>query len=228
VRPGFDVLLISDGAPELLTRVTRALQGAAPGRVALLVRERALAAGALLALLQALRALTRQHQVALLVSERLDLALLADADGVHLPEASVEVAQARKLLGTQRLIGASRHDGRGVEAAARQGADYATLSPVYETPGKGPALGLAGFSEVVRRTALPLFALGGVRAERMPELLRTGARGVAVMRAVLSAPDPAGSLHAFLAAFDAAHPGAAPVPPSLARGRSRALRPSRK
>jgi thiamine-phosphate pyrophosphorylase len=200
----FDVILISDGAPELLPRVARALSGSLPGRTAVLVRERSLSPAALLALVRALRPLTRHHEAALLVSDRIDVALLGEADGVHLPEAGLGIEQARSLLGPERLVGVSRHHLQGVRAATLARADYATLSPVYPSPGKGPPLLAAGFGAIARTTPLALFALGGVRAQVVPELVKEGAKGVAVVREVMSATDPAVALRELLHALDVA------------------------
>lgn len=202
--PAFDVIVISDGLPEPLPRLARVLEGASPGRCAVLVRERALAAAALLALVRALRPLTRERQVALLVSDRVDVALLGEADGVHLPESGLSADQARRLLGPERLVGVSRHDAAGVRAASAQGADYATLSPVYPSPGKGSPLQMAGFGAIARASALPLYALGGVGAHAVAELVQAGAAGVAVMREVMAAADPARALRGLLRALDAA------------------------
>jgi thiamine-phosphate pyrophosphorylase len=204
----FDVIVISDGGPELLERFTRALAGSLPGRCALLVRERALSSSALLALVSALRPLTRRQQVALLVSDRLDVALLSDVDGVQLPEAGFSVAHARKLLGNDRLVGVSRHDAAGIQAASAEGANYATLSPVYATPGKGAPLLVTGFGAIARACSLPLYALGGIGRGAVAELVQANAAGVAVMREVMAAADPARALRALLSAVDIAraHP----------------------
>lgn len=211
----FDVIVISDGGPELLARLTRALSGSLPGRCAVLVRERALSASALLDLVLALRPVARGQRAALLVSDRVDVALLAGADGVHLPEAGLSVTQARQLLGSERLVGVSRHDAPGLHAAGAQAADYATLSPVYPTPGKGAPLLVTGFGAIARTSPLPLYALGGVSSGAVAELVQAGAAGVAVMREVMAASDPALALRALLSALDTARssPGAAAALP---------------
>jgi thiamine-phosphate pyrophosphorylase len=101
------------------------------------------------------------------------------------------VKAARARLGPSALIGASRHDAEGVAWAARDGATFALLSPVYEVPGKGPALGLDGFARIARVSALPVIALGGVSARNAAELIAAGAAGVAVIREVFDSVDPA-------------------------------------
>ncbi len=196
--PSFDLLLVTDGAPDLLARLERALSGGAPGRVAVQLRLPGVPARELLSLATQLRALTRDHEATLLINDRVDVALAVEADGVHLPEAGVPVEVARKLLGSQRWIGTSRHDLKGLFEAARAGADYATLSPIHEVPGKNPPLGISGFSRTIGAVRLPVYALGGVTSKDIPALKQAGARGVAVMREVLSAEDPQASVSELL------------------------------
>src|SRR4051812_30373651 len=109
MRARFDLLLVSDGQPALYERVARALSAAQDGRVALLVREPRSTTRELLELSRRLRALTQAQGVHLLISDRLDIALAVQADGVQLPEAGFPPAVARRLLGPDALIGVSRH-----------------------------------------------------------------------------------------------------------------------
>ncbi len=202
--PGFDLLIISDGAPALCARIERALAHAEPGRVAILLREPGRASAELLELGRTLRALTHERGARLLVHDRIDLAMALGADGVHLPEAGMPPETVRSLLDScapELLIGASRHGAEGLASAAAAGADYATLSPVYLVAGKAPPLGADGFAALCARAGLPVFALGGVRAAHVPALQAAGARGVAVMREVLSAEDPGAATSRLLAAL---------------------------
>jgi thiamine-phosphate pyrophosphorylase len=218
-RVGFDLLIVSDGQPCLPARVAQALAAAEPGRVAVLLREPQRRAAELLALAATLRALTLAHGALLLISDRVDVALAAQADGVQLPEAGFSPQVARALLGPAALIGVSRHDAAGLSSAARDGADYATLSPVHVVPEKAAPLGHAGFAHALRdarshegATSLPVYALGGVRAVDVSGLVQAGARGVAVMREVLAAADPAARLGGLLAALATARAAEAGAP----------------
>jgi thiamine-phosphate pyrophosphorylase len=188
--PGFDLMIVSDGKPDLLARVDAALRGSTPGRVAIQLREPMLGAGALYELAFALRELTRRHGAKLLVNDRIDVALAVEADGVHLPERGLSPTIARRLLGPAACVGASRHDRPGLERAAQEGAHYATLSPLHSVPGKGPALGHAAFERLSAGVPLAIYALGGVTSEDIPALRLAGVRGVAVVREVLSSGDP--------------------------------------
>ncbi len=128
------------------------------------------------------RALTAAG-AALLVSARVDVALTLGARGVHLPERGMSVCDARVLVGTDALVGVSRHDREGLLAA--MGADYATLSPFLAVDGKGEPLGPSGFTAQRNDVALPVLALGGVTPENADVALRAGAYGLAFIRAGL-------------------------------------------
>lgn len=203
----FDLLLITDPrAPlGLVGSVRAALEGAPHGRLAVQLRAKTLGAGELLTCAHELRALTRTAGVLLLINDRADVAALCGADGVHLPEAGLSARAARSALGPHALIGASCHDAHGLARAAEAGsASYATLSPVFAVADKAPALEVKGFGALVREAALPVYALGGIRAEHLAQLRAAGARGVAVISAVFASPHPAQAVRALLAAWDAA------------------------
>jgi len=192
------VHLITDRrlAPDLAARAAAALDGLPPGTCAVHLREKDLGGRALLDLARALAAVCRARGQRLLVNDRLDVALAAGADGVHLPSAGVPPADARRLLGSGALVGVSCHSVEDVRRARDGGASFATLSPLFDTPSKrahGPPLGL----EPLRAGAalgLPLVALGGITPERAAEARAAGAAGVAAIRAWLAAADPAAAV----------------------------------
>jgi thiamine-phosphate pyrophosphorylase len=194
----FRAYLITDRrlAPgeDLPRLVHRALCRVPPGAVAVQLREKDLGAGALLSQARALREVTRRAGALLLVNDRVDVALAAGADGVHLAGDSLPAAVARRLLGPERLLGASAHDLAQARAARDGGCDFATFSPIYHTPSKaayGPPQGLDALREAARDLApFPLVALGGVTLERAAACRAAGAAAAAAIRAVLAAPEP--------------------------------------
>jgi thiamine-phosphate pyrophosphorylase len=199
------VHLITDRriVPDLAARADEALAGIPAGRVAVHLREKDLGGGDLLVLARALGAVCRRRGQLLLVNDRVDVALSAGADGVHLPSAGIPPEDARRLLGPVALVGVSCHSAREVAQARAGGASYATFGPVYDTPSKrpyGPPVGLAALAEACR-LGLPLVALGGVDAARVPEVLAAGAAGAAVIRAWLEGGDPAAAVHALAAPY---------------------------
>ncbi|BDG01775.1 thiamine phosphate synthase [Anaeromyxobacter oryzae] len=198
------VHLITDRrlSADLEARAAAALAGVPPGAVAIHLREKDLPGGALLSMARALAAVCRAHGQLLLVNDRVDVALAAGADGVHLPSAGVPPADARRLLGPAALVGVSCHSADDVRRARDGGASFATFGPVHDTPSKrayGAPVGL-GALRAAAALGLPLVALGGVDAGNAAEAFAAGARGVAAIRAWLAGPDPAAAVRALLAA----------------------------
>jgi thiamine-phosphate pyrophosphorylase len=164
-------------------------RSAPPGGLLIQVRAKALDGGALAELTRAVMAWARPHGALVLVNDRLDVALACGADGVHLPEQGLEVAEARALAaGRSLLIGASRHDAAAAIAAAIAGADLVHLGPIWATPSK------RGLGEPLGREALTaarhgigeraaLVAVGGIDAARAALARTAGAHAVAAIRA---------------------------------------------
>lgn len=191
-------------APRLPARVALALRGLPPACVAVHLREKDLGGAALLELARELAAACHAARQLLLVNDRVDVAVLSGADGVHLPSRGIPPADARRLLGPDRLVGVSCHGASDVRAARDGGASFATFGPVYDTPSKrrfGAPVGLAALREAAG-LGLPLVALGGVEPARAPELASAGAAGVAAIRAWLADDvDPSAAVQALLAPF---------------------------
>lgn len=186
----FSLLAISDRAslPVSLEDWLRAL-AATGSTTAVQIREKDLEDRPLWELTRLARSVLAPP-VRLLVNGRLDVALAAGADGVHLPSDGVPVTPLRERFGPAVLIGRSAHRVEEVERARDEGADYVTFGPVYPTPGKGPPVGLAGLERAVASAGgLPVFALGGVTLPRFGELARAGAAGVAAIRLFQNVPD---------------------------------------
>lgn len=187
---------------DLAAAARRALCGLPPGTAALHLREKDLGGRDLLRLARALRDACRESGQLLLVNDRVDVALAAGADGVHLPSAGLPPAEARRLLGPARLLGVSCHSAADVRRARDGGADFATFGPVFETPSKrafGPPPGLPALAEA-SALGLPLVGLGGVEPGNAAAVRAAGACGVAAIRAWLAAPDPAAAARALLPA----------------------------
>lgn len=168
------------------------------------LREKDLDARARTELLRRLVELGRAHGAVVTVHEDLAAAKAARAAGVHLP-AGIEPAAARRALGGAALLGCSAHG--EAELAAAAGADYATLSPIFASaskPGYGPALGLDWLAAAVARTKLPVVALGGIDETNAGACVAAGARGVAVMGAVMAAADPAAVMAGLIKTLEAA------------------------
>ncbi|MEE7478991.1 thiamine phosphate synthase [Methylobacterium hispanicum] len=148
--------------------------------------------------------LTRAADARLTIGGDLDLAAELGADGVHLGGGQHDrIAAARARLGPAALVGVSAHTRAEVARAAFEGADYATLSPIFASaskPGYGPALGPDAIRDAAA-TGLPIVALGGVSAETLDACLAAGAKAVAVMGGLMRAPDPAVATRLLLGRF---------------------------
>jgi thiamine-phosphate pyrophosphorylase len=201
-RVDFSLYLVTDrhqtGGRPLVALLAQAI-GA--GVRAIQLREKDLGTRELLALCRELLSLARRSGARVLVNDRLDLVLAACADGVHLRADSLPVSMARQLLGPHRLIGVSAHSVEEVARAQADGADFVVLGPIYETASKrqyGRAIGLGPLAEATQRSRIPIFAIGGVTASRVPELRKAGAAGAAVISAVLGADAVESATHTLL------------------------------
>jgi thiamine-phosphate pyrophosphorylase len=203
-----EVLLITDRTRSRGRPVDEGVAAAVRGGVRMVqVREKDLATRPLLDLLRGVtRAATKAAggpgRVRVFVNDRIDVALAAGAQGVHLGARTIPVAAARRVA-PGLSIGYSAHDLEEALGAERDGADFVTFGPVFETasPGvKAPPRGLARLSEVCRVLRIPVFALGGITAARVPDALAAGAAGVAVVSAITEAADPAAAAEAIVKA----------------------------
>ena len=140
-----------------------------------------------------LKALLAGTGVPLFINDRLDVALAVGADGVHLGQNDLAIADARRLVGNRMIIGISAESVADAIRAEAEGADYIGASPVFTTPTKtdtASPLGLDGLRAIRRAVQLPLVAIGGINADNAAQVLRAGADGLAVVSAIVSAPCP--------------------------------------
>jgi thiamine-phosphate pyrophosphorylase len=176
-------------------------QALAGGVTAVQLREKDLATRELLDMAYRLRELTGRHGARLFVNDRVDIALAVRADGVHLGGSSLPAEAARRIAGEKFLIGVSTHGIEEAEAAEQEGADFITVGPVYETPSKmkyGKPLGPEILGKVKEKTSVPVFAIGGIKLQKVGEVLGSGAYGVALISAVLAAHDIKSTTETFM------------------------------
>lgn len=146
----------------------------------------------------AIQPLCKQHEAVFVIDDRVGLAKELKADGVHLGKNDMPVGEARHVLGEDFIIGGTANTFGDIERLHREGADYIGCGPFRFTTTKqnlAPVLGLEGYFTLVNRMRaagilLPVVAIGGIRFEDIPDIMRTGVRGIAVSGAVLGAPDP--------------------------------------
>lgn len=149
-----------------------------------------------------LRKTAAEEGVLFIVNDRCDLALAVDADGVHLGQDDLPFDYVRKLMGPEKLIGLSTHNADQVKEADILKPDYIGFGPIF-TPGSkrdhDPVVGIEGLRSIRSLTSLPIFAIGGIQVDQLGELVHAGADGVAVISAILRAPDVGHAVKSFLA-----------------------------
>ncbi len=141
---------------------------------------------------RALRALCREAGVLFVVNDRVDLALVLEADGVHVGVSDLPIAETRRLVSDAMVVGFSPETLEQALAAEAAGADYLGVGPVYPTgtkPDAGPAVGLEHLERIARAVRIPVVGIGGITAENAAGVVRAGAVGVAVISAVVGAED---------------------------------------
>ncbi len=189
------LLLITPGYDADTARGVASALGALPaGLAAVQLRAKNLGGRALLDAARTVAAITQPRGVPLYINDRVDVALAAGAQGVHLPPRGLPPKYARLAVTRSGdrpfTVGASTHSLDEAVMSARGGADYIIFGPIWPTPGKGPPVGVDALRAVLDAVTIPVFALGGIDATRARKCVRLGAR-VACISAVLGAADPA-------------------------------------
>lgn len=126
------------------------------------------------------------------LNDRPDLALACGADGVHVGQDDTPVARAREIVGHDVIVGLSTHSMKQAQAGCRSGADYIAVGPVHATPTKEgrPAIGVEPIHYAAAHVSVPWFAIGGIDAKTVADVVRAGARRIVVVRALADADDP--------------------------------------
>jgi thiamine-phosphate pyrophosphorylase len=160
------------------------------------------------------RRIADTYSALFIVNDDPELAHACDADGLHVGQDDLPVAEARAALGPDAIIGLSTHDPAQVDDGARSGADYISVGPIWETPTKEgrPAAGLDLISHAAKvAPPTPFFAIGGIDTTNAADVLAAGARRLCVVRAIRDADDPAKAAadlrRAFLSVGEGAYPG---------------------
>lgn len=188
------------GGRPTLELVRQALAG---GATAIQLREKDMPAREMVELGREIRTLTRAAGAAFIVNDRLDVALAVDADGLHIGQEDLPARVARKLLGPGKILGVSTGTVLEARQAVADGADYLGVGSIFATKSKGDAgepIGLAGLKAIRAAVDVPIVAIGGIDAGNVAEVIAAGADGVAVVSAVIGAPDVAAAARELLSA----------------------------
>ena len=187
--------------------LAQAVEAALDGGVTCLqLREKEASAGEILALARTLLPLCRARRVPLLINDRVDIALAAGADGVHLGQEDLPLPEARTLLGPDRILGATAHTVEEALRAQAEGADYLGVGAMFPTGTKTNTIPTSAdtLKAICAAVSIPVVAIGGVTAQNLPTLAGTGIAGAAVVSAIFSQSDLTAAARTLRAAADLA------------------------
>ena len=194
MKEKFKLYLVTDRDLSLGRPLEEIVSEAVAGGVTMVqLREKDAATGEFVELGRRLMSLLKPLGVPLIINDRVDVALAIDADGVHIGQSDMSYADARRLLGPDKIIGLSVENFEDLEAANKLDVDYIGISPVYGTPTKtdtAEPFGLEGLRKAVEMSVHPTVAIGGMNVATVGEVIAAGADGVAVVSAICSAPSP--------------------------------------
>lgn len=150
---------------------------------------------------RAIRKITRDKDIIFIVNDRVDIAMMADADGVHLGQDDLPVKEARRLLGNNKIIGYSTHNIREAAEAERLHIDYISFGPIFPTKTKGDAetaKGIKGLADVRKAVDIPIVAIGGITEKNMAYVWKEGANSVAMISEILISGDVSKKVNKFI------------------------------
>jgi len=173
---------------DLVELVSQAIEG---GAQMVQLRDKKSGDGEFLELAKKIHKITRKKRIPLIINDRVDVARLVDAEGVHLGEEDLPVKEAREILGSKKIIGASASDIKTAKIKEKEGADYIGLGPVFETGSKEieKPLGVEILKEAKRSLKIPVFPIGGINLSNLDQIISTGTKRIAVISAIFMAED---------------------------------------
>ena len=194
MKNALKLYLVTDRPLSLGRPLEEIVEGAVEGGVTIVqLREKEAPTGEFVALAKRLKAVLAPLGISLIINDRVDVALASDADGVHIGQSDMPYEDARRLLGSDKIIGLSVENFEDLERANALDVDYVGISPVYGTPTKSDTaepFGLEGLRRAVAMSVHPTVAIGGMNSSTIAEVMQAGTDGVAVVSAICSAPSP--------------------------------------
>ena len=196
----YSLMLVTDHCSDVdafCAIVEKALQA---GVTVLQLREKTATTRDFYQLALRIKPIARQYNVPLLINDRLDIALAVDADGVHVGQADLPVAVVRRLIGPEKILGATAATVEAAQTAEREGADYISSGAMFPTltkPGK-QVLPLNVLAQIKQAVQVPVVAIGGITADNLLTLKITGVDGLAVVSAIMDSADPAAATQEIL------------------------------
>ncbi len=190
----YSLYLVTDrglaGERELIDIVTAAISG---GVTIVQLREKELPTGKFIQEAKNLKKYLTERNVPLIINDRVDVAMAAEADGVHVGQDDMPCTIARRMLGPDMIIGVSVSTVEEALEAEKNGADYLGISPIWATPTKtdtSPPIGLEGVRKIREVAKIPMVGIGGINVNNAASVIEAGCDGIAVVSAIMAAKDP--------------------------------------
>ena len=155
------------------------------------LREKTISDNEFISLARKIRDISVKKGTLLIINDRVNVAKEVNADGVHLGQSDMGILEARNIIGSEKIIGISTHNIVQAKKAQEEGADYVAVGPIYSTETKKhePPVGLGLIQEAVKEIEIPFVVIGAINLENLDEVLKAGAKSVAVCSAIISSKD---------------------------------------
>ncbi|WP_298940623.1 thiamine phosphate synthase [uncultured Psychromonas sp.] len=205
----YRLYLVTDDQQDLQTLKHVVKEAVAGGVTMVQVREKSSDIRSFIARAQAIKSILKGTNVALIINDRVDVALAVDADGVHLGQSDMPAELARQLIGPNKLLGLSIENEHQLLEANTLSLDYIGLSAIFATPTKTDTKkewGIAGLANALTKTNFPVVAIGGINQTNLDEIIKTGVDGVALVSAICHADDSKVAAATLLKQIQAAMP----------------------
>lgn len=204
-KPDYSLYLVTDRGLSRGRKTSEIVRAAVRGGVRCVqLREKNCSAREFIQEALSVRDFLKEQGVPLIINDRLDIAQAVQADGIHLGQSDIPLKMAKKIVGNSMLVGISAESLENALTAEKDGADYLGVGPVFSTATKtdtAPPLGFAELRRIREAVKIPLVGIGGLNRKNAGEVIKNGADGVAVVSAIVSAPDPAAAAGELIAAI---------------------------
>lgn len=193
MTPDYSLYVITASVPEYnRTHLDVAKEAIAGGATIIQFREKARGNREILPMVGQLRELAKKKKVPLIINDRVDIAVILEAEGAHVGQGDMPLFLSRQLFKSGKILGCSATNLREALEAEKSGADYLGVGPIFPTPSKedtAAPIGVKKLAEICRQVTIPVVAIGGISLENVEEVIKVGADGVAVISAVANAKD---------------------------------------
>jgi len=205
----YRLYLVTDDQQDLSTLINVVKEAVAGGVTMVQVREKSNDIQSFITRAQAIKTILQGTGIALIINDRVDVALAVDADGVHLGQSDMPAKMARTLIGPNKLLGLSIENEQQLQEANTLPLDYIGLSAIFATPTKTDTRkhwGIAGLQKAIDVSQFPIVAIGGINHSNLDQIINTGVDGIALVSAICHAEDPKMATIALLNQMQAATP----------------------